>query len=180
MEPAVLQDHELTLSALSLQDAADHLAGEDAELVRWLNGGVGTPQTVEVFILRSRQQWEQGGPVLTFGVREAGTLGGTLEIQCGQPGLPVGAVNLSYGLYPKFRGRGLASRSVLLACDYAGRLGATAAVIKVEPENLASSAVAVRAGFSQFDQITEDGGTEFLLFRKELDRGKVRAAEIAS
>ncbi|AJT42937.1 hypothetical protein UM93_06665 [Psychromicrobium lacuslunae] len=163
-----MQDRELVLSALSLQDAAAHLAGEDAELVRWLNGGVGTSVTVEAFIRRSLQHWERGGPILAFGIREDSVLAGTLEIQFEQAGLPEHAVNISYGLYPGFRGRGLASRAVCLACAYAGRLGATTAIIKVEPENLASLAVAVRSGFAEFDRLTEDGGTELVLFQKIL------------
>jgi hypothetical protein len=38
----VITDGTLRLSPLRLEDAAAHLAGEDAELVRWLYGGPGT------------------------------------------------------------------------------------------------------------------------------------------
>ncbi|MFD0331862.1 GNAT family N-acetyltransferase [Streptacidiphilus monticola] len=52
----------------------------------------------------------------------------------------------AYGLYPPWRGRGLATRAVLLASRYAAGEGAAEAVIRVEPGNPASAAVARRAG----------------------------------
>ena len=41
-----LSDGVVLLRPLSRSDACDHLAGEDEELVRWLNGGPGTVDTV--------------------------------------------------------------------------------------------------------------------------------------
>jgi hypothetical protein len=49
----VITDGTLTLSPLRLEDAATHFAGEDAELVRWLNGGPGTLAGVESYIRRT-------------------------------------------------------------------------------------------------------------------------------
>ncbi|GAA3190879.1 GNAT family N-acetyltransferase [Nonomuraea roseoviolacea] len=151
-------DGDVALSPLTMDDAEAHLAGEDAELVRYLNGGPGTPATVGAHLRRCEEQWRAGGPVHAFGVR-VGTppvLAGTVEVQFDQPYLPAGQVNLAYGLYPRWRGRGIATRAVELACLHAASAGATLAVIRVEPENAASAAVAVRAGFAHAGR-GEDG-----------------------
>jgi len=74
------------LRPLTLADAADHLAGEDAELVRWLSGGIGTAETVERYIRDVQQMWSDKGPIFTFGVRTAAddALIGTIDIQLNQ------------------------------------------------------------------------------------------------
>ena len=143
-----LSDGTVTLSPLSLSDVDAHLAGEDDQLVRWLNGGPGTRATVEAHIRRCLEQWAAGGPVHTFGVRTQGVLAGTIDVQFDQPYLGARQVNLAYGLYPPWRGRGIATRAVALACLYAAATGATQAVIRVDPENTASAAVAGRSGFT--------------------------------
>jgi hypothetical protein len=68
----VITNGRLTLSPLRLEDAATHFAGEDAELVRWLNGGPGTLAGVESYIRRTIDQWAAGGPKLAFGIRDEG------------------------------------------------------------------------------------------------------------
>jgi RimJ/RimL family protein N-acetyltransferase len=70
-------------------------------------------------------------------------------VQFDQPYLAPGQVNLAYGLYPAWRGRGIATRAVRLACLHAAAAGAAQAVIRVDPENVASAAVAGRAGFKR-------------------------------
>ena len=51
-------------------------------------------------------------------------------------------------MYPTARGRGFATRAVTLACGFAAALPDIAeAVIRVDPRNATSAAVAVRAGF---------------------------------
>lgn len=61
-------------------------------------------------------------------------------------------MNVAYRLYPSWRGRGLATRAVLLASRYAATEGAHEVVIQVDPENPASAAVARRAGFTPAKQ----------------------------
>jgi hypothetical protein len=68
----VITDGVLTLAPLRPADAATHLAGEDAELVRWLNGGPGTLPGVEAYIRSSLDLWAAGGPKLAFGIRVEG------------------------------------------------------------------------------------------------------------
>ncbi|MGW2334450.1 GNAT family N-acetyltransferase [Streptomyces sp. NPDC001685] len=96
------------------------------------------------------------------------TLAGTIDLRFAAEGLTPGQVNVAYGLYPAWRGRGLATRAVLLVCGYAAAAGARAAVIQVEPGNAASVAVARRAGFAPGGQRFADDGTLFDRYVREL------------
>ncbi|MFJ6659898.1 GNAT family N-acetyltransferase [Streptomyces sp. NPDC091377] len=150
MREVKLSDGTITLSPLRLDDVEAHLAGEDELLVRWLNGGPGTRAGVEAYVRYCREQWDTGGPLRAFGIRVGAgeVLVGTVDLRFAGEGLAPGQVNVAYGLYPSWRGRGLATRAVLLACRYAAGEGGAEAVIQVEPENPASAAVAQRAGFT--------------------------------
>jgi RimJ/RimL family protein N-acetyltransferase/predicted kinase len=158
-----LADGDLILSALSPDDAHDHLAGEDDLLVRWLNGGPGTQVGTEKYIRHCMEQWATKGPLRAFGIR-VGTeqaLAGTIDLRFEAPGLTAGQVNVAYGLYPAWRGRGLATRAVLVACRYAAGEGADQAVIQVAPQNPGSAAVAHRAGFAYIKQVLDTDGNRF-------------------
>lgn len=119
-----------------------HLAGEDELLVRRLNGGSGTREGIEAYFRHRREQWDTAGPLRAFGIRmgTAELLAGTIDLRFAGEGLAPGQVNVAYGLYPSWRGRGLATRAVLLATRYAASEGGAEAVIQVEPENPASAA----------------------------------------
>ncbi|MEU5822025.1 GNAT family protein [Streptomyces sp. NPDC047803] len=147
-----------------------HLAGEDELLVRWLNGGPGTREGVEAYIRHCREQWDTAGPLRAFGIRAGagGVLAGTVDLRFAGEGLAPGQVNVAYGLYPSWRGRGLATRAVLLACQYAARVGGEQAVIQVEPENPASAAVAQRAGFTPGRPTHGKDGTRFDWYVRDL------------
>lgn len=180
-EPS-LSDGALTLSPLRLEDAAAHLAGEDEQLVRWYFGGPGTSEGVEAYLRHCQQQWVAGGPLRAFAIR-AGTeqiLAGTIDLRFAGEGLAAGQVNVSYGIYPAWRGRGLATRAVDLVCHYATEHGANTAIIKAEPANPASARVALRAGFTYAGQIHEPNGTVFDRYQRTLVKGLVvRIAESA-
>lgn len=64
-----LTDGVIVLHPLDVSDVAAHLAGEDEELVRWLNGGPGTQLTVEAHIRACMAAWRAGGPTFNFGIR---------------------------------------------------------------------------------------------------------------
>lgn len=73
------------------------------------------------------------------------------------------------------RGRGHATRAVDLLCSYLrDNELATAAVIRADPENPASIAVAERAGFVHHGTITTRDGHTFVVLRRAL--ADVRAA----
>lgn len=148
--PPPLADGVVTLRPLALGDAETHLAGEDEELIRWLNGGPGTPERVGAYVRRCLASWEAGGPTFTFGIRTGADdlLIGTIDVQLAHAALVPGQANLAYGLYPHARGHGFATRAVALACRFVAALpDITEVVIRVDPRNPASAAVAERAGF---------------------------------
>ncbi|MFI7275247.1 GNAT family N-acetyltransferase [Streptomyces sp. NPDC049879] len=156
-----LTEGDVTLSPLLPGDVDAHLAGEDEELARWLNGGAGTRADVQDYVRHCGEQWERGGPLRAFGLRvgEPPVLAGTVDLRFAMPGLEPHQVNIAYGLYPAWRGRGLATRAVRLACWYAAGEGATEGVIQVDPGNPRSADVAVRAGFTYAGQVRRlDGG----------------------
>lgn len=160
LSPPSLADGVITLRPLDLADVRAHLAGEDEELIRWLNGGPGSPDRVEAYVLRGLASWEAGGPTFTFGIRagDEGLLVGTIDVRLDHEELVPGQAQLAYGLYPSARGRGFATRAVTLACAFALALpGIAEAVIRVDPRNPASAAVAVRAGFRYVGHRNEAG-----------------------
>ncbi|MFB4317610.1 GNAT family N-acetyltransferase [Actinomadura sp. 21ATH] len=163
MHEVKLSDGIITLSPLRLDDVEAHLTGEDELLVRWLNGGPGTREGIEAYFRHCQQQWETAGPLRAFGIRAGAdeVLAGTVDLRFAGEGLAPGQVNVAYGLYPSWRGRGLATRAVLLASQYAANEGGQEAVIQVEPENPASAAVAQRAGFTLGKQTHSKDGTQF-------------------
>ncbi|GHA92040.1 GNAT family N-acetyltransferase [Streptomyces termitum] len=154
MSDVTLSDGTVTLSPLRADDVGPHLAGEDALLVRWLSGAPSTREGAEAYFRHCREQWATAGPLRAFGIRTAGgpdggpVLAGTIDVRFSAAGLDPGQVNVAYGLYPSWRGRGLATRAVLLLLPYVAREGGREAVIKVDPGNPASAAVARRAGFT--------------------------------
>ncbi|MFE6766711.1 GNAT family N-acetyltransferase [Streptomyces sp. NPDC057689] len=170
MHDVKLSDGVVTLSPLRLDDVRAHLAGEDELLVRRLNGGPGTREGVEAYFRHCREQWDTAGPLRAFGIRvgAGGVLAGTVDLRFAGEGLAPGQVNVAYGLYPLWRGRGLATRAVLLASQYAARVGGAQAVIQVEPENSASAAVALRAGFTPGSPTHGKDGTRFDRYVRDL------------
>lgn len=150
----------IALSPLTAADAADHLAGEDDELIRWLSGGPSTPEGLDAYLGYVAECWALGGPLLAFGIRvlPGGDLAGTVDIWRDQPYLAAAEVNLAYGLYPQWRGGGLATRAVLLVFGHLRTLpGIERAVIRADPANAASAAVARRAGFAYLNRIERGG-----------------------
>ncbi|WP_314254787.1 GNAT family N-acetyltransferase [Streptomyces kutzneri] len=170
MHEVTLSDGIITLSPLRLDDVEAHLTGEDELLVRWLNGGPGTREGVEAYFRHCREQWDAAGPLRAFGIRTGAheALAGTIDLRFAGEGLAPGQVNIAYGLYPSWRGRGLATRAVLLASRYAAAEGGEEAVIQVDPENPASSAVARRAGFTPGTQPRSNDATRLDRYIRDL------------
>jgi RimJ/RimL family protein N-acetyltransferase len=154
-----LADGVVVLSPLGWDDVEPHLAGEDAELVRWLSGGPGTRATVRAHVRRAIERWADDGPKLSFGIRlDGGTvLAGTIDVELDRAARRAG---LSYGIYAAYRRRGLATRAVRLAARYLGERGDVHRIsIDVDPANTASIGVARRAGFRFLRHIRDDEGT---------------------
>ena len=130
-------------------DAADHLAGEDSEMAKWLSGGRSTLANVEAFIQRSQESWRSGGQRRPFGVFECATnrLIGFVEANLGMTAS--GQANISYGIFQPWRGQGLALRALDLMDRYLRtETQVQQMVIRISPANTASLRVAEKAGFT--------------------------------
>lgn len=162
-----ITDEVVTLRPLRQADAAEHLAGEDTEIVRWLSGGPSTLETVRGYIQRSEAMWSAGGPIFTFGIRTTNqdVLVGTIDVQLHRPYAAPGQTNLAFGLYPAWRGQGLATRAVLLAVRFLREhTEAEQALIRTDPVNTSSCAVARRAGFHAVGKAPTDAQEELEWF----------------
>lgn len=129
---------------------------DDPEVARWTP--LGSPFDLDAaqrYLGRARAAREAGTRI-QFAIGEAGGTGDggapcgeVLAMLKGEDGRDV---ELGYALGAAHRGRGLAVRSVRLLTDFAWTtLGARRVVLRIEPGNDASSAVARRAGFTLAD-----------------------------
>lgn len=158
----LVTDEVIGLRPLSVQDTAAQMAGEDEEIVHWLSGGRASEQRQREFLLGAEVAWREGAPVIDVGIDELASeeLVGMVGIQSGMPYLRDGQVNITYGLYPRARGRGLATRAVLLAMRLASRRAPVREfVIRVNPDNAASARVARRAGYVFATHTDDDEGS---------------------
>jgi RimJ/RimL family protein N-acetyltransferase len=116
-------------------------ACQDPEIVRWTR--VPSPYTEDdarVFVLSA--------PDHAFAIadQETGELLGAIDART----LPDGVVDIGYWVCPEARGRGAASRALVLLSRWAfDELGAGRVQVKVEPGNVASLRVAQKAGFER-------------------------------
>lgn len=168
---AVLTDGVIVLRCLTQADADAHLGGEDDDQIRWLSGGPGSTQRLVAWISENRSEWATGGPRRNFGIFDASTaqLIGNSEAHLRLEGLAEGEVNISYGVFPGWRGRGIARRAVLLICDWLrADPCCTKAVIRVAPGNLYSHAVPDGAGFTRTGSSVSTDGEELIRYEKPL------------
>jgi len=145
-----LTDGTIFLRPLTPDDAADHLAGEDDEMAKWVSGGRSTLATVEAFIRRNQESWRSGGPRRAFGIFDCVTnrLLGFIEVNLARLVEP-GQVNVSYGVFREWRRQGVALRAINLMDEYLRTATDTRQmVLRISPENTASLKLAEKAGFT--------------------------------
>jgi RimJ/RimL family protein N-acetyltransferase len=146
-----LTDSIIRLRPLTQADAAAHLAGEDEEMAKWLSGGRSTAATAQTAIDEFAEQWRTGGPRRAVGVFDCSNdqLIGFVEANLELLGNPA-EINVSYGIYPRWRGRGLAGRAIDLVAEYLrSATEARGIVLQIAPENGRSIRVAQKAGFTR-------------------------------
>ena len=155
-------------------DAVVHLSGEDEATSRWLSGGVSTEESVLRWIRSNEENWSNDGPRFAFAVRTpVGELVGVIEFNVDYlhfAGLEPGDANVSYGLYPQYRGQGLATSALLNIRELMTSKGVRRAVIRIEPENLDSIRLAERCGYVHVGAVTNGVGTTYLMFVSDLAR----------
>ena len=107
-----LTDGVVFLRPLRLQNAPDHLAGEDDEMARWVSGGHSTLADVQHYITVCQENWRTDGPIRAFGVFDcaSGKLIGSIEASLAYRLVP-GQVNISYDVFPGWGRRGIARRA---------------------------------------------------------------------
>src|SRR6476661_4473568 len=162
-----LTDRIIFLRFLTAEDAADHLAGEDEEMAKWVSGGRSTPVTVEAFIGNNQENWRSGGPRRAFGVFDCASnrLAGFIEVNLARLVEP-GQVNISYGVFPRWRHRGVALRSINLMDEYLRKeTEARQMVLRIAPANIASLKLAEKAGFAFCGLFDEPEGRMVLYVR---------------
>ncbi len=146
-----LHDDTLCLRPPRIEDAAQHLAGDDVEQVRWLSGQPATLDSVRAWIERELAARAAGEPLWDYAIwlRATGELVGNIEAKADQAlaGIGPGDVNLAYVVFPAWRRQGLAARAVALVCHALAETGFDRAVIRTDPPNVASIGVALREGF---------------------------------
>jgi RimJ/RimL family protein N-acetyltransferase len=154
-----------------LEDAADHLAGEDEEIAKWLSGGRSTLATVQAYIERCQENWRNGGPLRAFGVFDCASnqLIGSVEANLAYV-LDVGQVNVSFGVFHPWRGRGVARRTLDLMRQYLGSAtDVCQIVLRIAPANSASRRVAKKAGFTFLGIVDEPKG-RFARYSRDVKR----------
>ncbi|MGV9583681.1 GNAT family protein [Nocardia farcinica] len=83
---------------------------------------------------------------------------GTLGVRAEAPYLHRDQAELTYAVDPQWRGRGLATRAVVLGCRYVAAAGlAEEVVLRIDPANAASVAVARRARFKYLRSTDVEG-----------------------
>jgi RimJ/RimL family protein N-acetyltransferase len=175
-----LSDGVVTVRGFRESDAQDIFeACQDLEIPRWT---IRVPWPYLIghardFIARQPEVL-RAGEAAHFAITDArdgsflGNIGLELETHSGMP-------EVGYWLAAHARGSGTATRAARLVCDWGfGALGLARIGLRTHKENLASQAVAARAGFVPAGTATgkdRDGVTrEFLFFTREApDQGDV-------
>lgn len=151
-------DSVILLRVLSADDAEAHLAGCDRAIVESIGGEPPTEAQVRNWLTRSESAWVGGEPLVDLGIEDCatGSLCGSVGMQRGLDYLDAGQVNLTYALYPDWRGRGYATRAVRLAMEVARRNARVDQfVIRTASWNGESMRVAQRLGF-KFSHTSDD------------------------
>ncbi len=162
LDPLLPDDGVLRLRPLTVADAEARVAAEDDEMIRWLSGGRSTIESQRRYLAGARAAWLTGEACVTLALVHlaSGALVGQVGLQSELPWLAAGQVNITYGIQPEWRQRGFASRGVELATTLARWRGRPEVfVIRTDPRNAASRAVALRCGFAYSHSDPGDSST---------------------
>jgi RimJ/RimL family protein N-acetyltransferase len=133
-----------------MEDAAEHLAGEDEEMAKWVSGGRSTRASVEAFIRNNQESWRVGGPRRAFGIFDCASnrLAGFIEVNLARLAGP-NQVNVSYGVFRQWRRQGVALRAIDLMAEYLRTATeASQMVLRIAPANTASLKLTEKGGFT--------------------------------
>ena len=156
--PETLTDGTILLDAHRPEDAETHWREEDEEMRRRFDAI--RPPTLDetrTAIARWIDGRAAGGPMFAYALREpSGRLVGGCELRMRSAEV----ANLSYWLFPAFRGRGYAARAVAMLCRAAaGVEGLRWLQARIAPDNAGSRRVAEKAGFVAAGMVEEEAWT---------------------
>lgn len=166
-----LIDGTIILKPFELEDAAAHLAGEDIEQETWLSGGKSTLESVQTWISKNQEYWKNDGPIFNFAVWVNEKLVGMVEANTDKErveGMEDGQANISYGIYPEYRGKGYAIKAVNLLLGFIKSKGLEQALIRINPTNIKSLSIPIKCGFKEIGEIKIKEGNVLRLFVKNL------------
>jgi RimJ/RimL family protein N-acetyltransferase len=157
------------LRPLQAEEAAHHLAGEDDEIAKWLSGGRSTLGNVQDYITRCHENWRNNGPLRAFGVFDCrtGQLIGSIEANLAYI-LEPDQVNVSYSVFPEWRGQGVTLRVLDLMGKYlAEATDVRQMILRIAPANTSSVKLAAKAGCVFLGVFNEPNGT-FARYARDL------------
>jgi RimJ/RimL family protein N-acetyltransferase len=156
--PETLTDGIVILDGHRIADADAHLAGEDEEMRRRFDSVI--PATLEqtrTAIERWTAGRAEGHPMFAYALRDlTGRLMGGCELRTRS----ANSANISFWLFPSFRGHGHAVRAVNLLLRAAEMVpGLNRLEMRIAPDNHGSRRVAEKAGFAEAGTVEEKAWT---------------------
>lgn len=152
---------------------------DEPEMDRWTPLRAPFDETAaRAYVARARER-QAAGEALQLAITTEGhtPMGEVLLFKATEDG---SEVELAYGIGAPYRRRGLASRAVRLMLPHAFLdVGVRRAVLRIEPDNAASAAVALRTGFRLTNEppvIRESGSRSVTLRTWELRRERAADA----
>ncbi|HZZ34229.1 MAG TPA: GNAT family protein, partial [Caulobacteraceae bacterium] len=139
-------------------DAEAHLAGEDDEMLRRFDATErSTLEATRAAIQRWIEARSAGGPMFAYALR---SLSGELMGGCELRVLAEDRANVSYWVFPAFRGHGYATLALALLSDAAaGIAGLRQLEAHIDADNFASHRAAERAGFHRAGTVEDEAWT---------------------
>lgn len=156
--PESLSDLTVLLDAHRIRDAEAHLEGEDAEIRRRFDAErAATIEETRAAMMRWIEGRAAGAPMFAYAVRlPPRRLIGGCELRMRSRS----SANISYWIFPSFRGRGYALRAVTLLCGAAEAVdGLERLEARIAPDNEGSRQVAEKAGFQEAGTVEETAWT---------------------
>jgi RimJ/RimL family protein N-acetyltransferase len=164
-----LSDGDIVLSPLVMSDAAEWLAGQDEEQIRWFEfARPAELSDVQRFIAETMESWSVSSGHWYWGIRKVASL----PIICGVDvrDLGNGEFNLSYVIFPLFRNQGFARKASVLALQFARDiLKARTAIIKMLPGNEYSTKLAESLGAVYMGTEPSEAGSQYNLYLLDME-----------
>jgi RimJ/RimL family protein N-acetyltransferase len=130
------------------------------QIAKWLSGGRSTLPTVQGYITSCEEHWRTGGSLRAFGIFDCASnqLIGSIEANLAYRSVP-GEMNVSYGVFPDWRGKGIAGRALHLLSSYLrSSTEVRQMVVRITSENSPSLRVMEKAGFKFLGIFDEPAG----------------------